>query len=303
LTGESLIGNSKSAVVSAEQNSRFYEGRESILMDNKMGLQSLERNTDFLRKNNIDFYILDYAVKGKLTRDGYINLWRTIKDMMPYNSFFLDISEYRAAVILPEKSPEEAERLLNVTSEAAQAENDSVFIYGRVYSDISENLELEGVIYETPGVADDPGLEEDSVHEAPGKKLKISILDDDELIRMFLGDQLDAVDWGEWDVDLQVYREGESFLNSRRLEETGKHIIVLDGIMPRMDGMEVLSEIRKQYTESEVSIIMLTSRNRENDIVSAFEAGAFDYVTKPFKINELIARIKRVAKRMEETDA
>ncbi|WP_421383903.1 response regulator transcription factor [Bacillus salacetis] len=272
-------------------------------MEKQMGLESLKRNTDFLRKNNIDFYILDYTLKGKLTGDGYINLWKIIKGMMPYNSFFLDISESRAAVILPEKSDEEAERLLKVTSEAAEEANDSVSIHGRVYSDINENLELEGVIYEEPVTTVDDYLEEESVIEEQGKKLNLSILDDDEVIRMFLSDQLDSVNWGEWDVNLEVYREGESFLNSGRLKAPGKHIIVLDGIMPRMDGMEVLSEIRKQYTEGEVSIIMLTSRNRENDIVSAFEAGAFDYVTKPFKINELIARIKRVAKRMEERDA
>jgi CheY-like chemotaxis protein len=276
-------------------------------MEKKIGLESLKRNTDFLRKNNIDFYIMDYKINGNLTREGYVELWKAIKEMLPYNSFFLDISKLRAAVILPGKSPEEAERLLEITIEAAMAENDSVLIHGKVYSDITEDLDLEGVIYESPAVprhmSEEKFWKDDSSSGTSDNKLKLSILDDDEVIRMFLGDQLDAVDWGEWEVDLEVYREGESFLNSGRLQEDGKHIIILDGIMPRMDGMEVLSEIRKQYMENEVSIIMLTSRNRENDIVSALEAGAFDYVTKPFKINELIARIKRVAKRMEEADA
>ncbi|EDL62970.1 response regulator transcription factor [Bacillus sp. SG-1] len=277
-------------------------------MEKRTGLESLKRNTDFLRKNNIDFYILYYAVRDDLKRDDYLDGWKVVKEMLPYNSFFLDLGLSVAAVILPEKSGAEAERLLKATIEAAvRRSSHSITIEGKVYNDINEEFILERVLVES---SDGPDQMEETIelkktetNGETGKKLRLSILDDDEVIRMFLSDQLDAVDWGDWEVDLQVYREGESFLNSGRLQESGKHIIVLDGIMPRMDGMEVLSEIRKQHSENEVSIIMLTSRNREDDIVSAFEAGAFDYVTKPFKINELIARIKRVAKRMEGKDA
>ncbi|WP_409253139.1 response regulator transcription factor [Bacillus sp. SCS-153A] len=274
-------------------------------MEKKMGLESLKRNTKFLRKNNIDFYILHFSVNEQLNRDGNLSGWKAVKEVLPYNSFFLEVGPYIAAVILPEKTAAEAERLLKAAIEAAGRGSSQAFsLEGKVYRDINEELELEGVLFESSArpevVEEQTEPEEETKQTASENKLKLSVLDDDEVIRLFLSDQLEAVDWGKWDVDLQVYREGETFLSSGRLEEDGKHIIVLDGIMPRMDGMEVLSEIRKRHSENEVSIIMLTSRNRENDIVSAFEAGAFDYVTKPFKINELIARIKRVAKRMEE---
>jgi CheY-like chemotaxis protein len=278
-------------------------GRGHLNMEKKIGLESLKRNTDFLRINHIDFYILDYSIENRLAKEEYLSVWRTVKEMLPYNSFFLEMGLSRAAVILPEKSAEEAERLLNATIETAGKGKDFTAVFGaKVCRNITEDLELDEITYEKVVDSEVMSLHEETETASSEKNLKLSILDDDEVIRMFLGDQLDAVDWGEWVVDLQVYREGESFLNSGRLQEDGKHIIVLDGIMPRMDGMEVLSEIRKKYNESEVSIIMLTSRNRENDIVSALEAGAFDYVTKPFKINELIARIKRVAKRMENGD-
>ena len=278
-------------------------------MEENHDMQSLKRNTDFLKKNNIDFFILDFKLEGSLLKDDYLRVWQSVKEKVPYNSFFLELGNGRAAVILPGQSPSEAERLLKEISETAALKVDKQFsIEGKVYKDITEDLDLEGTVSHTiansESVPDEgPHHDEEKPSEAANKILRLSILDDDEVIRMFLGDQLDAADWGDWEIDLQVYREGESFFNSERLKETGKHIIVLDGIMPRMDGMEVLNEIRKQYNENEVSIIMLTSRNREHDIVSAFEAGAFDYVTKPFKINELIARIKRVAKRMESADA
>jgi CheY-like chemotaxis protein len=278
-------------------------------MENNLGMESLKRNTDFLRKNDINFFILDYSIHNKLSEEGYIHAWKAVKDTLPYNSFFLELGIKRAAVIFPTESASGAETLFKASIDSALKDiQEPLSIAGKVYSDLTEDLELEGVIYETAEAVSegDSEIVVDellSAGDSNKKKLRLSILDDDEVIRMFLGDQLDAVDWGEWEVDLEVYREGESFFNSGRLNEGGKHIIVLDGIMPRMDGMEVLSEIRKKYSENQVSIIMLTSRNRENDIVSAFEAGAFDYVTKPFKINELIARIKRVAKKMEDNDA
>ncbi|WP_456272083.1 response regulator transcription factor [Bacillus sp. AK031] len=278
-------------------------------MESNNGMLSLKRNTDFLRKNDINFFILDYAIHNKLSGEDNVLAWKAVKDTLPYNSFFLELGIQRAAVIYPTESASEAETLFKESIDSVLKEvQKPLSIAGKVYSDITEGLELQGIIYEsaeTAPVDDSELLVEDEQTEGGNDKkiLRLSILDDDEVIRMFLGDQLDAVDWGEWEVDLEVYREGESFFNSGRLNDHGKHIIVLDGIMPRMDGMEVLSEIRKEYSENQVSIIMLTSRNRENDIVSAFEAGAFDYVTKPFKINELIARIKRVAKRMEDADA
>jgi len=75
------------------------------------------------------------------------------------------------------------------------------------------------------------------------------------------------------------------------LELWGKHsvdLVVLDVMMPVMDGLEACQQIRK---ESSVPIILLTARGREEDIIAGFEAGADDYVIKPFRPRELVARI------------
>jgi len=66
-------------------------------------------------------------------------------------------------------------------------------------------------------------------------------------------------------------------------------IIVLDLMMPGLDGVEVCREIRKTST---TPIIMLTARVEESDIVAGLEVGADDYITKPFSLRELVARIK-----------
>jgi DNA-binding response OmpR family regulator len=71
-------------------------------------------------------------------------------------------------------------------------------------------------------------------------------------------------------------------------------LVVLDVMMPVMDGLEACQVIRK---ESSVPIILLTARGREEDILKGFEAGADDYMTKPFRPRELVARISALLRR------
>ena len=80
--------------------------------------------------------------------------------------------------------------------------------------------------------------------------------------------------------------------------EHSPQIVLLDIMLPGKDGIEVCREIR---SESGVPIIMLTARNETNDVVRGLEAGADDYVSKPFKIKELLARIR--ARLRDNSDA
>jgi CheY-like chemotaxis protein len=67
--------------------------------------------------------------------------------------------------------------------------------------------------------------------------------------------------------------------------------IVLDLDMPRMNGFEVLYALRNQWCTRKIPVILLTARREEADIANAAQLGALDYMTKPFEINDLIARL------------
>lgn len=75
-------------------------------------------------------------------------------------------------------------------------------------------------------------------------------------------------------------------------------LILLDVLLPQLNGMEVLRRIRR---ESDVPVIMLTARDAVMDKVAGLDAGADDYITKPFAIEELLARIRVALKRREGT--
>jgi two-component system response regulator RegX3 len=79
-----------------------------------------------------------------------------------------------------------------------------------------------------------------------------------------------------------------------RFDATRPALVLLDVMLPRMSGVDVCREIR---TRSQVPIIMVTARNAEIDAVVGLEVGADDYVTKPFRLRELVARVRAALRR------
>jgi two-component system response regulator MtrA len=102
-------------------------------------------------------------------------------------------------------------------------------------------------------------------------------------------------------VRLYLEKEGYAVIPASNGEEAlalhDRHdpdMVILDLMLPRVDGFEVCREIRR---ESRVPIIMLTARSDTIDVVVGLESGADDYVTKPFEMRELVARVRAVLRR------
>ena len=120
---------------------------------------------------------------------------------------------------------------------------------------------------------------------------RILIVDDDPQIRRVLRTTLIAQGY-----EVNDERNGEEALESVR---GGKfEVIILDMNMPGMTGIEICRSIR---STSDVAIIMLTVRDSEADKVAALDAGADDYVTKPFSSPELLARVRAALRRLPQT--
>ncbi|UNK57751.1 response regulator transcription factor [Pseudoxanthomonas daejeonensis] len=111
---------------------------------------------------------------------------------------------------------------------------------------------------------------------------RILVVDDEPQIRRFLDISLRSQGY-------QVVLAGNGHAGLAELAAHGADLVVLDIGLPDIDGHEVLRELRKW---SQVPVIMLTVRSGEQEKVAALDAGANDYVTKPFGIEELMARIR-----------
>jgi two-component system response regulator QseB len=118
--------------------------------------------------------------------------------------------------------------------------------------------------------------------------MRILLVEDDELLgeglAMALADAGHVVDW---------LKDGASGLAA--LEQEEFDVVLLDLGLPRMDGMAMLGRVRDR--SNEVPVIILTARDTLDDRVSGLDAGADDYLVKPFELDELHARLRAVARR------
>jgi len=89
----------------------------------------------------------------------------------------------------------------------------------------------------------------------------------------------------------------------RRAQTTLPDLIVLDLMLPVIEGLEVCRQLRSGARTKDIPILMLTARSEEVDEIVGFQMGADDYVTKPFKIKPLIQRIKALLRRKQAIDA
>ena len=122
---------------------------------------------------------------------------------------------------------------------------------------------------------------------------KILVIDDDEKLNELLVDFLG-------DHGFEVISTIHPNEGLRSIKEDKPHLVILDIMLPDMDGFEVCKEIRQS---SSVPIIMLTARGEVTDRVVGLELGADDYLSKPFEPRELVARIQSVLRRSLEVSA
>lgn len=131
------------------------------------------------------------------------------------------------------------------------------------------------------------------------KKLQVLVVDDDRLVRTILSRSF--AEWqpdDEVDVEVHAFKDGQELLDSNWYRPNERYIILLDGIMPRMNGIEVLERIRADYDDKNIIISMLSARAGEANIVHALEKGADDYMLKPFNVQEVLARVGRLSRRL-----
>jgi two-component system response regulator MtrA len=118
---------------------------------------------------------------------------------------------------------------------------------------------------------------------------RILIADDDPNIARFIQITLE-------DPRYEVVAVENGLEAIKSFEEGDFDVVILDVMMPYVDGFQACERIREH---SDVPIVILTSRDGTDDVVHGFELGADDYITKPFKIAELIARLESILRRVE----
>ena len=120
-----------------------------------------------------------------------------------------------------------------------------------------------------------------------GERPVVLVADDDDDIRDLVAFRLDRAGY-------EVLRAGDGQQALDLAKEHLPDLAVLDVMMPKLTGYDVTRELRADATTSRIPVILLTARVQEADVARGFEAGADDYVKKPFSPQELKARVQAV---------
>lgn len=120
----------------------------------------------------------------------------------------------------------------------------------------------------------------------------IAVVDDEEDIVDLITHHLEKEKF-----KVEPFYDGESILEY--VKKNKPDLIILDLMLPGIDGLEVCKFLKKDEQTSSIPIIMLTAKSTEADKIVGLELGADDYITKPFSPRELVARVKTVLRRLE----
>lgn len=121
-------------------------------------------------------------------------------------------------------------------------------------------------------------------------KDRILIIDDEHHIVELIQYNLESAGFETWDAHTGM--EGLAMARDKK-----PALILLDLMLPEMDGLEVCKRLRADGDTKNIPIIMLTAKSEEIDKILGLELGADDYITKPFSVRELLARVKAVLRR------
>jgi len=119
--------------------------------------------------------------------------------------------------------------------------------------------------------------------------VSVLVADDDSLLCNLLKYKL-----GKCGYSVLTASDGEQALEF--IADRPPSLMVLDSIMPILDGISVLRQVRQTYTPVELPVVMLTAKRADADVISALRLGVSDYITKPFLLKEFILRIESLVK-------
>jgi two-component system, OmpR family, response regulator MprA len=125
--------------------------------------------------------------------------------------------------------------------------------------------------------------------------MKILVVDDERAVRESLRRALELEGY-----EIELAGDGSEALSTLGRDEPQPDAVILDVLMPGVDGLEVCRRLRA--AGNHVPVLMLTARDEIENRVAGLDAGADDYVTKPFALEELLARVRALLRRAADTD-
>lgn len=125
------------------------------------------------------------------------------------------------------------------------------------------------------------------------EKVKISIIEDDGLMRNIIATTIRKMPTPDYMKEVALFTDGDAFLQSDFYYSAHKHIVIMNDVLPKKTGLDVLHSIREMANERKFIIYMMTNRNAEEAMIDAYEKGVDVYLIKPFNLRLFEAQLQR----------
>jgi len=163
-----------------------------------------------------------------------------------------------------------------------------------------EELIAEGISALTESLGKGPEHIEyiSTFKKRPLEKVRVSILEENAIFRNVLYRTIDNLDLDHFETEIKVFQDGYEFLESTWYLSSHTHLIIMNDILPRQSGLDVLHKVRMMPNNKRFIVFLMTKGSSEEDMIYAFESGADNYFIKPFNLRLLEVEIKRTFERL-----
>lgn len=128
--------------------------------------------------------------------------------------------------------------------------------------------------------------------------IKVSLVVDEPIIREVLKRSVSTIRLDHFDIELQEFEDGLAFESSEWHKSAHSHLVVLDDVLPKKNGMEVVHFLRNQASNQKFHIFMLTDRVSEENLITAYQMGIDEMIHKPFNLRLFESLFRRTIERL-----
>ena len=130
--------------------------------------------------------------------------------------------------------------------------------------------------------------------QAKREQVKLSIIESDPLMNRIIKEVVQNLPLSSLDKEIRTFVDGEDFLSSDFYQSPHNHIVIMNDVLPRKTGLDILASLRSMPNDKKFVIYMMTNRNAESAMIDAYEKGVDYYLVKPFNLKLFSAQLKRM---------
>ncbi|GLC89758.1 response regulator [Lysinibacillus piscis] len=228
-------------------------------------------------------------LKSKLRKT---DLLFQLVDGKHWGIFFLQSSVVEARAFL--------ERIFNILEE----EHSNLLVNATITEIRNNDVSFDTLITQNKQLLTKIGQKKWAVEEIidyqqpPTEHVKVSVIEQNQIFRQVLEVAISQLVIPHFSLEVSTYEDGYSFFQSNNYKSAHIHLIITNDILPRKNGFEILHLLRAMPNGNKFIIYMMSERNSESVAINAYDGGADEFITKPFNLRLLEAKIKRTFERL-----